>query len=117
MMLADAAANAPTTGGENAPPWFTLFRNPLVPLGIGLVVLMLFMNRSKKSTEKARKEMLNQLKRGDRVQTIGGILGSVLRAEESRVEVKVDETSNTKIWFTRSAIHKVVEVDKAAEAK
>jgi preprotein translocase subunit YajC len=113
LMLADAAANAPTTGGGDAPGWFNIFKSPVVPLALGLIVLMLFMNRSKNSQEKNRQEMLKQLKRGDRVQTVGGILGSVLRAEENRVEVKVDETNNTKIWFARSAIQRVVEAEKS----
>jgi preprotein translocase subunit YajC len=56
--------------------------------------------------------MLKQLKRGDRIQTIGGIQGAVVRAEESRVEVKVDESSNTKIWFARTAIARVIEAEK-----
>ena len=58
-------------------------------------------------------ESLKQLKRGDRIQTIGGILGNVLRVEENRIEVKVDETNNTKMWFTRNAIHRVIDEDKA----
>jgi preprotein translocase subunit YajC len=63
--------------------------------------------------EKARQALLKQLKRGDRIQTIGGIQGAVVRAEEARVEVKVDESSNTKIWFARSAIARVIEAAKA----
>lgn len=83
--------------------------SPIFPLAIGLAVLFLFMNRSKKKQDGSREKMLKQLKRGDRIQTIGGILGTVLRAEETRVEVKVDESSNAKMWFARSAIYKVVE--------
>jgi len=33
------------------------------------------------------------------------------------VLLKVDESSNTKIRFSRSAIHRVVEEDKTAETK
>ena len=36
--------------------------------------------------------MLKQLKRGDRIQTIGGIQGTVVTVEENRVAVKVDES-------------------------
>jgi preprotein translocase subunit YajC len=87
-----------------------------------IAVLWIFMTRSKRSQEKQRKQMLDNLKRGDRVQTIGGILGTVVEARESEVLVKVDESSNTKIRFSRAAIHKVVEEEKekssvAKEAK
>ena len=53
--------------------------------------------------------MLGGLKKGDRIQTIGGILGTVVEARETDVLVKVDESSNTKIRFSRSAMHRVVD--------
>ncbi len=117
VFLADAvtSATSPVSGGASpeTPGWAKIITSPMFPLILGMVVLFMFMSRSKKSQDRKRDDMLKQLKRGDRIQTIGGILGTVLRAEESRVEVKVDESSNTKIWFTRSAIHRVVEDDKA----
>jgi preprotein translocase subunit YajC len=60
--------------------------------------------------------MLEQMKRGDRVQTIGGILGKVVEAEPEKVLLKVDESSNTKIWFSRNAIHRVL-TDEKVETK
>ena len=59
--------------------------------------------------------MLDNLKRGDRVQTIGGIIGTVVEARETEVVVKVDETNNTKIRFARKAITRVLEDDEACE--
>ncbi len=50
------------------------------------------------------------------MQTIGGELGKVVEAREDRVLLKVDESSNTKIWYTRSAINRVLGEEKA-EAK
>ena len=78
------------------------------PILLMVVVFMFIMNRSKKGQNKERDNMLKNLKKGDEVQTIGGILGKVLEAREDRVLLKVDENSNTKIWFGRSAIHRVV---------
>jgi preprotein translocase subunit YajC len=113
--LADAVNSAvPTSQPVEPPPfWAKLFSNSMFPLVLGMILLLMIMSKSKKGPEKQRLEMLKQLKRGDRIQTIGGILGTVLRAEENRVEVKVDETNNTKMWFTRSAIHRVLEDEKA----
>lgn len=108
-----AAATTPSTAKAPAPGWAQFLNSPLLPVGLGILVVMTFMNRSKKTQDKERESMLKQLKRGDRIQTIGGILGTVLKAEESKVEVKVDESSNTKIWFARSAIHRVLEAEKA----
>jgi preprotein translocase subunit YajC len=107
-------AGAPTTG--RAPSFMDFFASPMFPLLLGIVVLYVFMFRSKRNTEKQRQDMLGQMKRGDRVQTIGGILGKVVEVEDSKVLLKVDENSNTKIWFSRSAIQRVVNEEKASTA-
>ncbi len=84
---------------------------------IGFAVLMIFSTRSKKTEQKKVQAMLDNLKRGDRVQTIGGILGTVIEARENEVLVKVDETNNTKIRFSRKAIHRIVDDEATAAAE
>ena len=106
------AATPPSTTQPAAPWWFQLMNNPVALIGGVILISFMFMGKGKRGEEKQRQDMLKQLKRGDRIQTIGGIQGAVMRTEESRVEVKVDESSNTKIWFARSAIARVLEVDK-----
>ena len=101
------APPTPNTTQPVEPPWWA--RNPMIPLLIGILVLYFFVFRSKKTKDKQRVDMLANLKRGDRVQTIGGILGTVVEARENDVILKVDESTNTKIRFSRSAIHRVVE--------
>ncbi|HEV2292902.1 MAG TPA: preprotein translocase subunit YajC [Tepidisphaeraceae bacterium] len=119
LILAQAATQtaAPTTGGPPPPGWFQLLQGPLFPLMVGVLILYLFVFRSKRQTDKKRTDMLSNLKRGDRVQTIGGILGTVVEARDTDVLLKVDESSNTKIRFSRNAIHRVVEEEKSTEAK
>lgn len=112
-----AAAPAATTGGTAPPGWFQMLQGPLFPLMIGVLILYLFVFRSKRQQDKKRTDMLGGLKRGDRVQTIGGILGTVVEARDTDVLLKVDESSNTKIRFSRSAIHRVLEEEKATETK
>jgi preprotein translocase subunit YajC len=94
---------------QSGPPSWTQF----IPLILIVVIFYFFVIRSKRTQDKKRNAMLSLLKKGDRVQTIGGILGTVIEARETEVLVKVDESSNTKIRFARSAIHRVVEDDKA----
>ena len=117
VLMILAQTTAPTTGGSAAPGWFQLLQGPLFPLMVGVLILYLFVFRSKRQTDKKRTDMLSSLKRGDKVQTIGGILGTVVEARDSDVLLKVYESSNTKIRFSRSAIHRVVEEDKTAETK
>lgn len=112
---AGAAATQPTS---RAPDWLNaLSGNMLFPLMLGMAALYIIAMRSKKSQERQRTDMLGQMKRGDRVQTIGGVLGKVVEVEDSKVLLKVDETSNTKIWFSRNSIHRVITEEKAEAAK
>jgi preprotein translocase subunit YajC len=108
---------APTTAG--GAPAEDFLRSPIVPIILVVIMLYVFMFRSKKGEQKKREDMLKQLKKGDEVQTIGGVFGRVMEAREDRVQLKVDESSNTKVWFSRSAIHRVVGEDakEKVEAK
>ena len=122
-MLAAAAGTQPagpttgpaTKGAVQKPLWAALFESPMTILILAIVLFYILMIRSKRNQDRQRQDMLGQLKRGDRIQTIGGILGTVLEAREDEVLVKVDETSNAKIRFARSAIHRVLDVDKPAD--
>jgi preprotein translocase subunit YajC len=105
-----AAPAAPTT--QPAPP-FLVFLRDFGPIILIVVIFYFFIFGSKRKQEKQRRAMLSELKKGDRVQTIGGIIGTVVEARDNEVLVKVDESSNTKIRFSRSAIHRVVEEEKA----
>ena len=105
------AATKPAPGTVEPPAWISW-----API-VGLALLFIFMmSRTQKKTDSKRTEMLAKMKKGDEVQTIGGEYGRVVDVRDDRVLVKVDETSNTKIWYSRNAIHRVVTEEKA-EAK
>ena len=109
-----AQATQTTTRSTGAKPeMLDFFKSPLFIFTVILGLFYLFLFKNKKSQENTRKSMLDQLKRGDRIKTIGGILGTVVEAKDDEVLVKVDESSNTKIRFARSAIHQVLEQPKS----
>ena len=108
-ILSQTTTPATPTTAPTPPPAWTQF----VPIVLIVVVFYLFFWRGKRNEDRKRTDMLSQLKRGDRIQTIGGILGTVIEARDSEVLLKVDESSNAKIRFARSAIHKVLEEEKA----
>jgi preprotein translocase subunit YajC len=114
-----AASTQPITGQPSgkAPSFMDFLATPMFPLLLGIIVLYIFMFRSKKKQEQKVREERDQMKRGDEVQTIGGILGKVVEVRDSKVLLKVDETSNTKIWFSRNAIHRVLTEEKAEAPK
>lgn len=77
---------------------------------LGMFILMIFFSmRTQKRERKKREALLGALKKGDRVQTIGGILGSVIEVREHKVVVKIDENNNTKMTFARTAVQTIFE--------
>lgn len=113
MTYLTAILGAASTEPASPRPWYVDFLSS--PLSLMLIVLVIFyvvMIRSKRRQDRQRQDMLNSLKKGDRVQTIGGILGTIVETRDDEVVVKVDESSNTKIRFTRGAIHRVLEAEK-----
>ena len=78
-----------------------------VPLMVLMVLMYIWMGRSKRKEEKKRKDMLESLKKGDRITTRGGIIGTVIEVRENEVTIKVDETNNTRMKFARWAIMEV----------
>ncbi len=76
------AATEPTS--KPAPGWAQFLSSPLFPLVVGIALLYFFMSRSKRTEQKKREQMLAELKRGTRVQTIGGILGNVVEGAKTR---------------------------------
>ena len=106
-----AQATPPTTQGNPAPPAFSFLLN-YGPLILIVVLFYFLFIRGKQKTERSRRDMLASLKKGDEVQTIGGVLGKVVETRDDRVLLKVDESSNTKMWFTRGAIARVVTEEK-----
>jgi preprotein translocase subunit YajC len=52
--------------------------------------------------------MLSKLKKNDHVVTIGGIHGTIVAVRDKEIVLKVDESSNLKLKFARSAIAKVL---------
>jgi preprotein translocase subunit YajC len=113
-ILAQTTTTPPTTQpqGQQPPALFQFF-NTFGFLILIMVIFYFLVIRSKQKTERTRQQMLSSLKKGDEVQTIGGVLGKVIEARDDRVLVKVDESSNTKMWFTRGAIHRVISEEKS----
>lgn len=78
---------------------------PLVLMG-GIFYFILIRPQSKE--KKRRADMLSGMKKNDRVVTIGGILGTITSVRDDEVTLKVDESSNTKITFSRASIQRIL---------
>lgn len=84
----------------------------LIPLILMFVVFYFFLIRPQQKRQKERTSMLNSLKKGDKVVTIGGIHGKIVELGEERVTLKVSD--NTRLVFERSAINSVASDDQPA---
>ena len=111
-LLAQTAA--PATTAPIAPPWVQFLNSGIMPIILVLIVFMLFTSGGKRKTEAARKALLDNLKKGDLVKLIGGEYGTVVDVRGTKVLIKVDESSNTKILYAREAIV-AVETESAAK--
>lgn len=115
ILLAQTTAPATQGSGGGGPPG--LLGSPLIPLALGLVLFWWILSRGRRKEQRRYQQMLAELKKNDRVQTIGGILGTVVDVRDNEVVLKVDESSNVKVRFNRGAIKEVLRDAPAPEAK
>jgi len=80
-------------------------------IAIGLIFYFLVIGPANKQRKKTQ-EMLNSLKKGDRVVTSGGIYGTIQGVEAEVVYLKIAE--NVKVKVARSAVSGVVAGDSEA---
>lgn len=71
--------------------------------------------RPQRKEQAARQQMLDQLAKHDKVMTHGGIHGTVVSTKDDKVVLKVDESNNTKMTFSKSAIASVLEKKKSKD--
>ena len=79
----------------------------LVTFGLIIMIFYFLVIRPQNRRQKETKAMLAQLKKGDRVQTSGGIRGVVTAVKEDAVTVKVDDA--TKIEFAKPSITSILD--------
>lgn len=72
------------------------------PIALMAVIFYFMLYRPQKKEQKKRSEMLNSLKKGDKVVTIGGMYGVITAINEKTVTLKVAD--KVEIDFLRSAV-------------
>ncbi|MBN2617008.1 MAG: preprotein translocase subunit YajC [Spirochaetales bacterium] len=87
----------------------------LAPLLIMILIFYFLIMRPQSKKQKETKSMLESLKKGDKVTTIGGIRGTVDSVKDDIVSVRVD--GSTKIDFIKSAISSVANPSTEVEKK
>ena len=85
----------------------TQLQQSLIYLGIFMLVFWFFIIKPRKQQEKKHKDVMESIKRGDKVVTIGGLKGEVSRVKDDSVMIKVDES--TELEYVKNAIAYKVE--------
>lgn len=101
------ATGATGADGAPVPPADPGFNILLLLLPI-LVLMVVFSAMGSRRERKRREALLAAVKKHDRVQTIGGVIGSVVELKPDTVVLKVDENSNLRMTFARSAIQQIL---------
>ena len=106
----DGAAGAATGGGGGS------LVTMLVTFGLIIVVFYFLVIRPQNKKQKDAKKMLQAIKKGDRVETIGGLQAIVESVKDDVVILRADE--NVKLKFKKSAVSQVIErKDDSGETK
>ena len=85
----------------------------LLFLGVMFLLMYMLLFRGPRKKQQRHKQMMQSLTKNDKVQTIGGIIGTVVDIKDDEVTLKVDESNNTKIKILRSAISRNTSKDKS----
>jgi len=101
-----------SVGGPQAAPTKTpSLLTTLLPFVLIMVVMYVLMFRGPRKQQQQHKQMVQSLKKNDRVRTIGGIFGTIVDVRGDEVVLKVDEQNNTKIRVSTTAIGKNLSQD------
>ena len=89
----------------------------MFPLIIMFVLMYFLMIRPEKKRKKKEKEMLDALKRGDRICTIGGIYGTIMDIKDDTVTLAVGRDNLSMVvarWSIRSVEDVTIENESQA---
>jgi len=92
--------NAAQTG----PPRKPFGSSQWIFLALMFVMMYFILFRAPRKKQQQHKQMVKNLEKNDKVRTIGGIIGTVVDIKGDEIVLKVDESNNTKIHVSSSAI-------------
>ena len=88
--MGQAGGAAPTGGGG-------LLATPLLPIILMLGVMWFFLIRPQQKKQKEHREMINTLKKGDRVITSGGLYGRITGTTDAALTIEIADKVRVKV--------------------
>jgi preprotein translocase subunit YajC len=108
MLISPAFAQAASGGAGGL--------SSLLPFVLIFVVFYFFLIRPQQKRAKDHREMVNNLKRGDKVITSGGLVGSVAKATEGQDTIEVEIAKDVKVTVMRTMIADIKDKKEPAAA-
>ena len=109
-LLADATAAAEATAGAEAEmstgAMIIYYAVQFLPMILIFVIFYFMLIRPQRKKDKEAKKMLESLKVGDRICTIGGIYGTIVRIKDDVLTIEVGE-QKTQLVFARWAVKNI----------
>ena len=88
---------------------------------VAIVVMFIFSSRRRKKQEQEAKDLINAVKPGNKVKTIGGICGIVVEVDDEEntfvLETGTEQSGKCFIKFDKQAIYQTDAVAEKADAK
>jgi len=98
-MFEPTAYAAPTAALEQTSPILSF-----LPLILMFLVLYFLLIRPQQKRQQELQKMIAALKKGDRVVTSGGIIGTITSIQNDYVVIRVGDNENTKMEVLKSAV-------------
>ncbi len=86
----------------------SVFWTTMVPFMIMAVVIYMFILRPQKVKESERQEMLDGVRKNDRVITNGGLHGVVLNVKETELLLLIDKSKDIRVKVERDSIASIL---------
>ncbi len=86
----------------------SMFWTTMVPFMIMAVVIYMFILRPQKVKESERQEMLDGVRKNDRVITNGGLHGVVLNVKETELLLLIDKSKDIRVKVERDSIASIL---------
>ena len=111
-MLADATATVDAAAEMSTSATIIYYAVQFLPMILIFVVFYFMLIRPQRKKDKKVKEMLDSLKHGDRVTTIGGIYGTIVGIKDETVTLAIGQKNAqpTEMTVARWAIRQVEEI-------
>ena len=96
------------TTQQASQPEFTSSLMNFIPLIIIFVIFYLLIIRPQQKKVKAHEKMLSSIKRGDKVKTVGGLIGVIMKVDNKALILTIEIAENVEVKVSKSSIAEIL---------